>query len=89
MGLKRIFKKKLLGGGNLINGHVADAILKQKETGKSFRECLKESIKETFTEDTPGLSHIYRQGQLDGKKTGIAEQAQKDEIKFKDLHKKH
>ena len=73
MGFKRLIKKGLLGGaGSMIEGHIFDAIQKKKETGKSFRECLSESVKETFTEDLPGTSHVYQMGKTDGRKQGTA-----------------
>ena len=76
MGFKRLIKKGLLGGaGGMIEGHILDAIQKKKETGKSFRECLSESVKETINEDMPGTSHIYQMGKTDGRKQGTIEQS--------------
>ena len=90
MGFKRLLKKGLLGGaGSMIEGHIFDAIQKKKETGKSFRECLSESVKETFTEDFPGTSHVYQMGKTDGRKQGTAEQAARDEKKIKEMHQQH
>lgn len=89
MALKRLVKKTLLGFGNPIIGHLNDASLKQAKTGKSYWECLGDSIKETLTEDLPGTSHIYRSGYKDGKKDGTIEQAERDEKKFQTLHRKH
>lgn len=82
MGFKRLIKKGLLGGGSMIEGHIFDAIQKKIETGKSFRECLKESVKETVTEDMPVTSHIYQMGKTDGRKQGTIEQAKRDEKKM-------
>ena len=80
MGFKRLIKKGLLGGaGGMIEGHILDAIQKKKETGKSFRECLSESVKETISEDMPGTSHVYQMGKTDGRKQGTVEQAKRDE----------
>lgn len=89
MALKRLLKKTLFGGGNMIQGHIFDALDKKRKTGKPFRECLRESINETIQEDMPGTSHIYRRGRSDGKVQGIAEQAQKDEEKFRAQHEAH
>lgn len=89
MGFKRLIKKGLLGGGSMIEGHIFDAILKKKETGKSFRECLSESVKETFTEDMPGISHIYQMGKTDGRKLGTIEQAKRDEKKIQKMQEDH
>lgn len=90
MGLKRLIKKGLLGGaGGMIEGHIIDAIQKKKKTGKSFRECLNESVKETFTEDLPGTSHVYQMGKKDGRKQGTTEQAKRDEIKIQKIRKDH
>lgn len=90
MGIKRLFKKGFLGGGGLlIEGHIFDALQKKKETGKSFRECLSQSVKETFTEDLPGTSHIYHMGHRDGKIEGVVEQATRDEKMLQDMHKRH
>jgi len=91
MGFKRLITKGLLGGGagNIIAGHVLDAIQKKKETGKSFRECLGESVKETFTEDLPGTSHLYQMGKTDGRKQGTVEQAKRDEKKMKKMCEDH
>ena len=90
MGFKRLIKKGLLGGaGGMIEGHIFDAIQKKKETGKSFRECLSESVKETFTEDFPGTSHVYQMGKTDGRKQGTAEQAKRDETKMKQMREDH
>ena len=90
MGFKRLLKKGLLGGaGSMIEGHIFDAIQKKKETGKSFRECLSESVKETFTEDFPGTSHVYQMGKTDGRKQGTAEQAKRDETKMKQMREDH
>ena len=83
MGFKRLIKKGLLGG--MIEGHIFDAIQKKKETGKSFRECLSESVKETFTEDMPGTSHVYQMGKTDG----TIEQAKRDEKKMQKMQEDH
>lgn len=90
MGFKRLIRKELLGG--MIKGHIFDAIQKKKETGKSFRECLSESVKETFTdvketftEDMPGTSHIYQMG----KPQGTIEQAKRDEKKMQEMQEDH
>ena len=88
MGFKRLIKKGLLGGG-IIEGHIRDAIQKKNETGKSFRECLSESVKETVTEDMPGTSHIYQLGKNDGRKLGTVEQAQRDEKKMQQMREEH
>lgn len=88
MGLKRLFKKFVLGG-NIINGHIYDAIDKKRKTGRSFKDCLEESVKETFTEDMPGTSHIYQVGKKDGRVQGTVEQAKRDEKKMQKLHEKH
>jgi hypothetical protein len=89
MGIKRLlFKKSMLGGG-LIKGHIFDALEKKKETGKTFMECLRQSVSETVTEDLPGSSHIYQWGKKDGRKNGTIEQAARDEQKFKQLHEQH
>ncbi|MBO4673361.1 MAG: hypothetical protein J5616_03330 [Bacteroidaceae bacterium] len=89
MGLKRLFKKGLLGGGNLIEGHIFDALQRKKETGKPFRQCLEESVKETIAEDFPGTSHVYEMGKNDGKKQGTIEQAERDEAKMLRIHEEH
>ena len=89
MGFKRLIKKELLGGGNMITGHIIDAIQKKKDTGKSFRECLSESVKETFTEDMPGTSHVYQMGKTDGRKQGTIEQAKRDEKKMQKMKEDH
>ena len=90
MGLKRLIKKGLLSGaGSLIEGHIFDALQKKKETGKPFRQCLKESVKETFTEDMPGTSHAYQMGKTDGRKQGTIEQAERDEAKMQKMHEDH
>ena len=90
MGLKRLIKKGLLGGGGtLIEGHIFDAIQKKKETGKPFKECLEESVKETVTEDLPGTSHLYRMGKKDGREQGTEEQAARDEKKMQKLNEQH
>lgn len=89
MALKRLFKKSVFGGGSLINGHIYDALDKKRKSGKPFKECLRESINETIQEDMPITSHIYQQGKHDGKIDGIAEQAQRDEKKIKDIHDEH
>ena len=62
---------------------------KKKKTGKSFRECLNESVKETFTEDLPGTSHVYQMGKKDGRKQGTTEQAKRDEIKIQKIREDH
>ena len=89
MGFKRLIKKGLLGGGSMIEGHIFDAIQKKIETGKSFRECLKESVKETVTEDMPVTSHIYQMGKTDGRKQGTIEQAKRDEKKMQKMQEDH
>ena len=86
MGLKRLLKKGILGGaGEMIEVHIFDALQKKKETGKSFRECLFESVKETVTEDMPGTSHVYQIGKTDGRKQGTIEQSERDEKKMKKM----
>ena len=89
MGFKRLIKKGLLGGGSMIEGHIFDAIQKKIETGKSFREWLKESVKETVTEDMPVTSHIYQMGKTDGRKQGTIEQAKRDEKKMQKMQEDH
>ena len=90
MGFKRLIKKGLLGGaGGMIEGHIFDAIQKKKETGKSFRECLNESVKETITEDMPGTSHVYQMGKADGRMEGAVEQTKRDEIKILKIEEGH
>lgn len=90
MGFMRLIKKGLLGGaGSMIEGHIFDAIQKKKETGKSFKECLNESVKETITEDMPGTSHIYQMGKTDGRMQGAVEQAKRDEKKIQKMHEDH
>ena len=90
MGFKRLIKKGLLGGaGGMIEGHIFEAIQKKKETGKSFRECLSESVKETITEDMPGTSHVYQMGKADGRMEGAVEQAKLDEIKILKIEEDH
>lgn len=88
MGIKRLFKKTYLGG-NIVTGHVLDALDKRKKTGKKFRECLNESVKEILTEDLPGTSHLYQMGKMEGKKQGTIEQARRDEKKIKQMHQEH
>ena len=90
MGFKRLIKKGLLGGGgSMIEGHILDAIQKKKVTGKSFKECLNESVKETFTEDMPGTRHVYQMGKNDGRKQGTIEQAKRDEKKMQKMQEDH
>lgn len=89
MGIKRLIKKEMLGGGDLLRGHIFDAIKKKAETGKSFQECLSESIKETVTEDMPGLSHVYQMGKTDGRKQGSVEQAKIYEEKMNRMEDRH
>ena len=90
MSIKRLVKKGILGGGEgLITGHIFDAIQKKEETGKSFRECLKDSVKETITEDLPGTSHVYQMGKKDGRIQGTTEQAKRDEKKIREQHERH
>ena len=86
MGIKRLIKKGFLGG---VGGHIIDALQKKKETGKSFRECLSESVKETITEDMPGTSHVYQMGKTDGRKQGTVEQAKRDEKKMQKMQTDH
>ena len=87
MGFDRFLKKTLIGGP--IWGHINDALDKQKKTGKTFKKCLEDSVKETVTEDLPGTSHIYQMGKSEGRKQGTVEQARRDERKMKDLKQKH
>lgn len=89
MGLKRLLKKTLIGGGSLIEGHIFDALEKKKKTGKTFRECLEESVKETFSEDLPGTSHLYQMGKKDGKMQGSIEQAERDEKGMDQIREEH
>lgn len=88
MGFWRLIKKTGLGG-NIITGHIIDALEKKKKTGRNFKECLEESVKETFTEDLPGTKHVYQMGHKDGKMEGTIEQAQRDEKKFQKMYSDH
>ena len=72
-----------------LNKIIIDALEKKKQTGKSFRDCLEESVKETFTEDLPGTSHVYQMGKTDGRKQGTVEQAKRDEKKIKKMREDH
>lgn len=89
MGIKRLIKKTMFGGGNIVYGHVVDSVKKMKETGMPFRECLEESLKETITEDMPVAKHIYQMGKQDGHVQGTIEQAKRDEQKFQNLYEEH
>jgi len=90
MGFKRLIKKGLLGGaGSLIEGHIFDALQKKEKTGKPFRQCLEESVKETITEDLPGTSHVYQMGKTDGTRQGTIEQAERDEAKMQKMQDEH
>ena len=89
MGFKNFLKKTDYCIGGPIIGHIADAMEKQKQTGKSFKDCLFESVRETITEDMPGTSHIYKMGRKDGRVQGTTEQAKRDEKKIRDIHRKH
>lgn len=75
--------------GGPIPGHIMDAIDKTRKNKKSFRKNLEASVKETFTEDLPGTSHIYNAGKFDGKKEGTVEQAMRDEKKMQELKDTH
>lgn len=86
MGNKR-FIAKVLGGP--IQGHFFDAYIKKKETGRSFGDCLKESVKETFTEDMPGTRHVYQMGKTKGQIEGRVEQAKLDSRKMQKMHDDH
>lgn len=88
MGFGRFLRKTLLSG-NIVTGHIVDAKLKKALTGRSFTECLKESVKETFTEDAPGLSHLYQAGKTEGRVQGTIEQAHRDERKMNQLRAEH
>ena len=90
MGLKRLIRKGLLGGGgSLIEGYIRDAVKKKKESGRPFRDCLEESLKETVPEDLPGTSHIYQMGEKDGRARGTVEQADRDEEKIQEIKDAH
>ena len=89
MGIKRLLKKTIGFGGGIVQGHIVDALQKKYKTGKSFRDCLGQSVKETFTEDLPGTSHIYDIGRKDGRVQGTVEQAERDERKMKQMHEAH
>lgn len=89
MGIKRLLLKKGIIGGGLIQGHIVDALQKKEETGKSFKDCLMQSVKETFTEDLPGTRHIYDNGREVGRSQGAVEQAKRDERIIKQMHEKH
>lgn len=89
MGIKRLLKKTLMGGGNPVYGHVFDAFVKKQKTGKPIKECLKDSFNETIQEDMPITSHIYKEGKKDGRIQGTIEQANRDEEKFRKLAEQH
>ena len=93
MGYKRLIQKTLMGGGldpiSAVIGHLEDAYHKKKVSGKSYSECLKDSVKETLYEDLPGTSHIYKAGHKDVRKKGIAEQAARDAKKIQDMNRLH
>ena len=90
MSLKRLISKGALAGvPGFAAGHLVDAFFKKQETGKDFTDCLKESVKETLTEDLPGTSHLYQSGRQEGKREGIVEQSKRDERKFAELHNRH
>lgn len=89
MGFKRFLIKNYLTPGGPIAGHIIDAFDKKDKTGKGFVECLKDSVKETVCEDMPGTSQVYREGHKDGRIQGTAEQARRDERKFRQMHDKH
>ncbi|MBS7347534.1 MAG: hypothetical protein KIG61_03865 [Muribaculaceae bacterium] len=88
MGFKRFLRKTLLGT-RIVEGHILDALEKKKRTGKSFNECLRESVKETIAEDMPGTSHIYNAGKKDGRVQGTVEQAERDKKKMGELQQNH
>ena len=90
MSLKRLLKKTgSFSVPGIVAGHLYDAAKKQKDSGKSYGDCLKQSIKETVCEDMPGTSHIYRTGHKDGKVEGTIEQAQRDKRKMEAMNEAH
>lgn len=62
MGIKSFLKRKNIIGGSLVEGYIKDALQKKKVTGKSFRECLSQSVEESSTEDFSDASHIQNKG---------------------------
>lgn len=90
MSLKRLIAKTgCVSVPGIVAGHLLDAAKKKKESGKSYGDCLKQSIKETVCEDMPGTSHIYRTGHKDGKVEGTIEQAQRDKRKMEAMKEAH
>lgn len=87
MGLKRFIKKGLSGG--FVTGHLMDAVQKKENSGKPFLVCLEETVKETFAEDLPGTSHLYKLGEKDGRVKGTVEQAKRDKKKIQELNDAH
>ena len=89
MGFGRFIKKTVLGR---LTGGLSDAYEiydRHKKTGKSLTDSAKDYVKEFYTEDVPGTSHIYQWGRKDGRIQGTAEQAQRDEEKMRKLHEEH
>lgn len=84
MNIKRAAKKLLLP--NKI-GWIADVRKIHKETGKSLVDSSIQSVKELFTEDLPGTSHIYDAGKFNGEKEGRARQAEVDAEKMSEMNK--
>ena len=89
MVLIRLAKKIFSCGGNLVKGHIYDAIEKKARTGKPFRECLEESLKKALAEDIHGSSHIYQNDKKNGKVKGTDEEIAKDKRKMSAMLNKH
>ena len=86
MGIKGLLKRKIVVGGSLVRGHVLDALKRKEKTGRSFRECLDDSIKETFSEDLPVTSQMSKN---DDRILGSIEQAERDEKNMREMHESH
>ena len=67
MGIFRFLKRSVIPGQIAVD--IVESVIEEKNVVKG----IKKIAKETFTEDTPGLAHLYQMGRYEGKKQGYVD----------------
>lgn len=76
MGIIRFLRRSILPGQ--MTADIVKSVIEEKNVVKG----IKKIAKETFTEDTPGLAHLYQMGRYEGKKQGYVDASKEYEEKL-------
>ena len=76
MGIIRFLRRSISSGQMTVD--IVKSVIEERSVVKG----VKKIAKETFTEDIPGLSHLYQKGKYEGKKQGYIDASKEYEEKL-------